>query len=120
MRLSALVSAACLSLSCTAFAAVPATEKGGVLVGPKGMTLYTYSADGVNQSACNDECAKAWPPLSAVSDMGDTSDWIKFEREDGSMQWAYKGKPLYTYVKDKKPGDMSGDGKGGKWKVAKP
>jgi predicted lipoprotein with Yx(FWY)xxD motif len=36
---------------------------------------------------------------------------------DGSPQWAYKGMPLYTYVKDVKTGDKNGDGVGGVWKV---
>ena len=37
------------------------------------------------------------------------------------MQWAYDGKPLYTFVMDKKAGDKTGDGKmDGAWKVAKP
>lgn len=28
--------------------------------------------------------------------------WIHITRDDGTMQWAYDGKPLYTFVKDKK------------------
>lgn len=31
------------------------------------------------------------------------------------MQWADDGKPLYTYVDDKKPGDVTGDGKNEVW-----
>ncbi len=33
--------------------------------------------------------------------------------------WAYDGKPLYTYAKDKKAGDMKGDGVGSVWHAAK-
>jgi predicted lipoprotein with Yx(FWY)xxD motif len=33
--------------------------------------------------------------------------------------WAYEGKPLYTYSKDKKPGDATGEGVGGVWRAAK-
>jgi predicted lipoprotein with Yx(FWY)xxD motif len=37
------------------------------------------------------------------------------------MQWAYKGKPLYTFAKDTKPGDTTGDGfLNGAWHIAKP
>lgn len=39
---------------------------------------------------------------------------------DGTMQWAYDGKPLYTYAKDKQPGDTTGDTLMGVWHVAKP
>lgn len=37
-------------------------------------------------------------------------DYSVVTRDDGSTQWAYKGRPLYTWVKDTKPGDTSGDG----------
>lgn len=38
-------------------------------------------------------------------------------RTDGTMQWAYEGKPLYLWTKDTKPGDVTGDGVGGVWHV---
>jgi predicted lipoprotein with Yx(FWY)xxD motif len=40
--------------------------------------------------------------------------WTTIKRDDGKMQWAYDGKPLYTFKNDK-PGEMTGDGKGGVW-----
>ncbi|MGH8849358.1 MAG: COG4315 family predicted lipoprotein, partial [Casimicrobiaceae bacterium] len=40
-------------------------------------------------------------------------------RDDGSKQWAYDGKPLYHWSKDKKPGDMTGDGFNGVWHAVK-
>ena len=42
------------------------------------------------------------------------------ERDDGAKQLAYKGKPLYYWSKDQKPGDRTGDGVNGVWHVAKP
>ena len=43
------------------------------------------------------------------------------KRDDGAMQWAYKGKPLYTWAKDTKPGDITGDGfLNGVWHIAQP
>ncbi len=41
-------------------------------------------------------------------------------RDDGSKQWAYKDKPLYLFVRDEKPGDTSGEGRGYAWFVARP
>ncbi len=42
-------------------------------------------------------------------------------RDDGGKQWAYKGKPLYTWQKDQKPGDITGDGfLNGAWHIAQP
>ncbi len=37
-----------------------------------------------------------------------------------SSRWAMKGKPLYYWVKDTKPGDKTGDGFNKVWQVAKP
>ena len=33
---------------------------------------------------------------------------------------AYKGKPVYYYIGDQNPGDVTGDGKGGVWHVLTP
>ena len=41
-------------------------------------------------------------------------------RDDGGKQWAYKGKPLYVYSKDAKPGDVTGDGFNNVWRIAAP
>ena len=48
------------------------------------------------------------------------SDFNIIIRDDNSRQWAYKGQPLYYFVKDGKPGDKTGDGVGGAWKIARP
>ncbi|MBL8441360.1 MAG: hypothetical protein JNK96_09070, partial [Betaproteobacteria bacterium] len=40
-------------------------------------------------------------------------------REDGKKQWAFKGKPLYFWSKDQKPGDTTGEGFNNVWHVAK-
>ena len=48
-------------------------------------------------------------------------DYTAITREDGSKQWAYKGRPLYYWAQDAKPGDKSGDGKlDGQWHAAQP
>jgi predicted lipoprotein with Yx(FWY)xxD motif len=100
----------------------PAHAQGGVLVDAKGMTLYTFDKDPANsgKSVCVNQCAKAWPPLAAPADAKAMGDYSVITRSDGSKQWAYKGKPLYTWVKDTKPGDMTGDGFRNVWRVAHP
>ena len=40
-------------------------------------------------------------------------------RDDGKKQWAYKGKPLYFWAKDKVAGDKTGDGFNNVWHIAK-
>ena len=108
-----------------AYAAAPAvtseTAKGQTLVDAKGMTLYTFDKDMVGKSACNGPCAANWPALAAPAGASASGDWSVVTRDDGSMQWAYKGKPLYTWAKDIKPGDTTGDGfLNDAWHVAKP
>ena len=119
-RIVPLFAGALLSFPLLALAAGPAMEKDGMLVDAKGMTLYTYDKDADGKSACNGQCAQNWPPLMAEAGAEADGEWTVVKRDDGSMQWAYDGKPLYTFVMDKKPGDVTGDGKMGVWHVAKP
>ena len=105
-----------------AFAQAPVKETNGVLVDSKGMTLYTFDKDeaGTGKSMCSGPCATNWPPLIAKADAKANGEYSVLMREDGGKQWAYKGKPLYTWAKDKKPGDKTGDGFSNVWHVATP
>jgi predicted lipoprotein with Yx(FWY)xxD motif len=108
-----------LALAGTVYAQAPAKKTGGILTNNAGMTLYTFDKDAGGKSACNGPCATNWPPLMAGGDAKASGDWSIITRDDGSKQWVYKGKPLYLWVKDKKPGDMTGDGFNGVWHVVK-
>ena len=97
------------------------SAKGKVLTDAKGMTLYTFDKDAGGKSACNGPCATNWPPLKASASDKNEGGYTMIKRDDGSMQWAYKGKPLYTWAKDTKPGDITGDGfLNGAWHIAQP
>lgn len=117
-------SALALALSTVALAAycAPATAVDGVLAGPNGMTLYTFDKDvaGSAKSACNGPCAANWPPLMAADTDKASGDFSIITRDDGKKQWALKGKPLYFWSKDSKPGDKTGDGFNKVWQTAKP
>ncbi|MBE0586493.1 MAG: hypothetical protein IH617_00430 [Hydrogenophaga sp.] len=93
----------------------------GLLTGPNGMTLYTFDRDMASsgKSVCNGPCATNWPPLMA-GNAAPGGDYSVVTRDDGGKQLAYKGKPLYYWIKDTKPGDMTGDGFNGVWHVVKP
>lgn len=124
MNLRLLCAAAAL-LAVTACASkppAPASVTDGVFVGANGMTLYTFDKDaaGSGKSVCNGPCATNWPPLTAAAGATASGDWSVVTRDDGSRQWAYKGKPLYFWVKDQKPGDRSGDGFNKVWQLARP
>ena len=107
-------------LSGLAQAQEPASVQDGRLVDAQGMTLYTYGKDSEAQSNCTEQCADIWPPLIAEEGAQPSGEWSLVTRPDGTVQWAYDGKPLYTYAKDKQPGDTTGDTLMGVWHVAKP
>jgi predicted lipoprotein with Yx(FWY)xxD motif len=96
----------------------PAKASNGILVdSAKGMTLYTFDKDTVSgKSVCNGDCAAKWPPYIAPS-AKKSGKYTVITRDDGKLQWAYKGKPLYFWVKDEKPGDKSGDNVNNVWHV---
>ena len=102
---------------------MPTRSSDGMLIGPNGHTLYTFAKDTTNAgtSACYAQCAQNWPPLAAAPAAKATGDYSIITRTDGSRQWAFKGQPLYYFVKDAKPGDKVGDGVlNGAWKIIKP
>lgn len=105
-----------------ASAQAPAKAADGMLTNAAGMTLYTFDKDnaGSGKSACNGPCAANWPPLMAKDGEQASGDYSIVTRDDGGKQWAYKGKPLYLWVKDQKPGDKTGDGVNNVWHIAKP
>ena len=122
--LAAALLAGCGSMSNTASAPdTPTRTADGVLVGPNGMTLYTFNKDtaGAGTSACNAQCAANWPALGVADTAKPMGGYTIIIREDGKRQWAYKGWPLYYWAKDAKAGDKTGDGvANGAWKVARP
>jgi predicted lipoprotein with Yx(FWY)xxD motif len=84
------------------------------------MTLYTFDNDSAGMSACYDSCAQNWPPLVAPAGTDLPRGYSLIEREDGTMQVAYQDQPLYLWVNDTRPGEMTGDGVGGVWHIARP
>lgn len=118
-----LIAAAVLVAGCASMGgSTPAKVSDGVFVGPTGMTLYTFDRDaaGTGKSVCNGPCATNWPPFAADAGAAASGDWSVVTRDDGAKQWAYKGKPLYFWVRDQKPGDRTGDGFNNVWKLARP
>ena len=112
--------------ACNSMPSQPTMVSNDVVTGKNGMTLYVFDKDvaGSGKSVCNGPCAANWPPLTTSdfakdSDSG-SSDYTLVIRDDGKEQWALKGKPLYYWAKDQKPGDKTGDGVNNVWHVAKP
>ena len=111
---------------CTSMTTRPTMVSNDIVTGSNGMALYVFDQDiaGSGKSTCNGPCAENWPPLIAsdfaVAGEGGSSDLTLIKRDNGKQQWALKGKPLYYWFKDQKPGDKTGDGVKGVWHVAKP
>ena len=103
------------SSGASATVGVSKTSLGSILVNSNGRTLYLFKADVGMQSACTGACATAWPPLLATgtptAGAGLTaSKLVTITRSDRTKQVTYNGHPLYLFIKDKKPGDVNGQG----------
>lgn len=87
-------------------------NKGQYLADFAGVALYTYTQDKSGQSNCTGTCAATWPPYTsgAVAQSNFPSNISALTRPDGSKQFAWKGKPLYYYINDTAPGQITGDG----------
>jgi predicted lipoprotein with Yx(FWY)xxD motif len=89
--------------------------QGAGLVDGSGRALYLFEADDGTTSTCTGGCAQIWPPAlttgpaPVVSGDAQTQLLGSTVRADGGHQVTYNGHPLYTYVQDKKPGDVTGN-----------
>lgn len=81
--------------------------------------IYCFDNDGTGRSNCNGTCAMTWQPVLAPQNARPLGDWTVVVRADGSKQWAYKGKPVYTFAHDA-PGQTKGEGIHGLWHVVRP
>jgi predicted lipoprotein with Yx(FWY)xxD motif len=100
--------------------AVVSTDIGGqmVLTDANGMTLYIFDKDEPGVTNCYEQCAINWPPVFADASATAEGEFTIVDRTDGTRMWAYKGMPLYYWIKDTQPGDITGDGVGGVWHLA--
>jgi predicted lipoprotein with Yx(FWY)xxD motif len=90
---------------------------GKVLVNGQGMTLYVNDLDTADDFKCVGECANEWPPVKVPSGTtvpktfaGVTGAFTVVTRPGGARQLAIEGHPLYTFVRDKRPGMVRGNG----------
>jgi predicted lipoprotein with Yx(FWY)xxD motif len=99
---------------------------GTIVVDSKGMSLYYFTKDVKDSgtSACTGGCLVAWPPAlttaATPSAEGVTGTLGTITTPEGAKQLTLNGMPLYYYEKDKKPGDVTGQGVGGVWYLSDP
>jgi predicted lipoprotein with Yx(FWY)xxD motif len=81
-------------------------------------TLYTFDDDTPGVTTCFGACLAAWPALYAPADAQAFGDFSVITRDASTKQWAYKGLPLYFFVGDTAPGDVTGEYTD--WTIARP
>lgn len=103
-------------------------DLGTYLVDGDGRSLYVFASDeGGEGSTCYEACAEAWPPFTVTSaeaiEAGDgvaASLVSGIQRDDGAIQVAYNGMPLYYFASDESPGDTGGHGVNDAWFLYSP
>ena len=101
-----------------AIVAVGNSKLGDILVDADGRTLYAFTKDKGDQSACSGDCATNWPALTGTATAGTGAQAALLStamQANGSSQVTYGGKPLYYFAGDAKPGDTKGQGVGSVW-----
>ncbi|WP_232417994.1 COG4315 family predicted lipoprotein [Methyloversatilis thermotolerans] len=109
--------ALCLASLSGAALAQPVVDAAGLLTDAAGRVLYVFDKDSEARSRCTDACAALWPPFTADADARPVGEYALFTRDDGRRQWALRGRPLYFYAGDQRPGESAGDGVKGVWHV---
>jgi predicted lipoprotein with Yx(FWY)xxD motif len=85
---------------------------GPVLFDGKGRSIYLFTKEKGSRSRCYGDCAAAWPPVltRAKPRAGrgvDASKLGRTRRGGGRRQVTYGGHPLYYYVADTAPGEIT-------------
>ena len=104
------------------------TNFGRILVDGNGRALYLFTREGSTKSRCYGQCAVAWPPFYARGRLRagsglDPDKLASSRRRDGRRIVTYNGHPLYYYVTDTKPGQVTCHDVvefGGTWLVVNP
>ena len=119
--LGVMVVAVVASLSSTAYAAGSTVDVatsatfGTVLTASQGFALYTFPSDHNGMSACTGSCVAVWPALTVPAGTTPTAGAgvpgavASVLQTNGTYQVTYNDAPLYTFVGDTAPGQVSGN-----------
>ncbi len=81
---------------------------------PTFLPLYIFDGEPNGKSTCDTVCTAVWPIIKADDNAKPMGFWTIVKRTDGRKQWAFKGKPVYTYFEDS-PNTPRGAGKEQEW-----
>ena len=103
---------------------VATSALGEIITDGAGKTLYMFTPDEGGTPTCYDDCAAAWPALTAADAASVTagtgleaSKITVVDRTDGTKQVKYGEYPLYYFANDAAAGDTNGQGLNDKWYV---
>lgn len=90
------------------------TKAGKILVNARGYTVYAFSRDSRNKDACQriSHCLTAWPPVKTsgkpIAGPGVRKGLLgTIKLKNGTEQVTYAGHPLYTYIGDSSPAEVT-------------
>lgn len=81
---------------------------GRIVVTEDRYSVYSFEGDEPNKSNCYDNCLENWTPVLASVSAVEQGKWTVIERSSGVRQWAFWGKPLYTYTLDTRGVSLTG------------
>jgi predicted lipoprotein with Yx(FWY)xxD motif len=81
---------------------------------PQLLPLYIFKGEPAGHSLCDRACTAVWPIVRAQSSDKPMGLWSIVRRDDGRLQWAYKGRPVYTCFEDR-PNEPKCVGKNMNW-----
>lgn len=103
--LAALLSTAAAAADLPPGVAVQETKAGRTFTTTDGRGLYWSNGDAAAKAVtCVEACLVARQPLIAPAGATAPEGWSTMPHPDGRAVWAYRGRPLYTAVKDSFPG----------------
>lgn len=124
--LAALASYVSPALALNADTAVPVDvsmiqEKGGIIFqNTYAQPFYVWDKDQPGKSMCDAHCADIWVPVyTTAQNPENIGDFTVIIRADGSKQWAYMGKPLYTFGYGEHPAPTAKETMN-QWHILKP
>jgi predicted lipoprotein with Yx(FWY)xxD motif len=107
---------------------VEQTSIGKAITDAQGRTLYLFAADKPNLSTLSAAGRAFWPPFTSTSRPSAAGGALAgkigvVSNAAGTSQVTYNGHPLYYFVGDRKPGQITGQGLnqfGARWYVLSP
>ncbi|HCX15106.1 MAG TPA: hypothetical protein DGZ24_07300 [Rhodospirillaceae bacterium] len=69
-----------------------------VFADSKRQILYTSDKDSYGTSTCYNTCTETWKPAIVTDGVIPEGHWSILMRDDDTLQWVFRGQPLYTYV----------------------